>query len=231
MPWYKVDEFLNKVCKNVKYKGAHASISEELQNHIQDRIYDLIDQGFDEETAIKKAVEAMGDPVEIGKRLNKLHRPYVGWFLSMVNTLIMLVGIYVLSTVIPSVFRIFEPFSSIPSGKDIKYSVNLNEKDRIDDRTVVVKKLVVDKNGSVYIRYDDYSKLFSQGWSMLDFQIYDDKGNRYYGGGEGKGNIFGNRHLMHFDNLNKDAKKLILNYDYYNRKMRFELSLSGGDGV
>lgn len=231
MPWYKVDEFLDKVCKNVKYKGAHASISEELQNHIQDHIHDFIDQGFDEETAMRKAVEAMGDPVEIGKELNKLHRPYVGWILSMVNTLIVLVGIYVTLLVIPSVFGFFEPFGSIPKGKDIKYSVNLNEKDRIDDRTVVVKKLVVDKNGSVYIRYNDYNEPFSMGWSMLNFEIYDDKGNRYYGGGEGKGNIFGNRHLIHFDNINKDAKKLILNYDYYNRKMRFELPLSGGDEV
>lgn len=227
----EVDRFLNEVCKNVRYKGAHYLIREELQNHIEDRINDFIDRGFDEETAIKKAVEAMGDPSEIGKNLNRFHKPYLGWILTIVNTLILLVGLYASLIVIPSIFNIFEPFRDIPSGEDIKYSVNLNEKARIDDRIVVIKKLILGKDGRIYIRYNDYSNLFSIGWSMLDFQVYDDKGNLYHGGGQSRGSIFGTRHLIQINNFNKDSEKIILNYDYYNRKMRFEIPLHGGDGI
>lgn len=232
MPWHDVDNFLNEVCKHIKYKKAHSEISEELQNHIKDRIQDFIHSDFDEETAIKKAVEAMGNPVELGIELNKFHKPYLGWLLSTINTLVVLAGLFAAYIIIPSIFLSFESFNQMPSSKNIEYSVSINEKDRIDDRTVLVKKLVIDKNGTVYIRYNDYCKLFSQGWSMSSFEVSDDKGNVYWcNGGQSRSSILGTRYLIHFDNLNKDATKIILNYDHYNRKMRFEISLKVGDNL
>jgi hypothetical protein len=231
MPWHDVDRFLKMVCSQIRYKGAHAGISDELRNHIQDRIFDFVDSGYDEETAIKKALEAMGDPEDIGKKLNKLHKPYLGWLLSAVNVSIVIVGIYVALAFIPSIISFIRPFNSIPKGKDVKYSAVINKKARIDDRTVVIKKLIVDKDNRVYIRYDDYSKPFSHGWTMMEFQVYDDKGNVYNLGSASTGSIFGTRHLMYIDNLKSDAKVIILNYDFYNRKMRFELPLSGGGNL
>lgn len=231
MPSHDADSFLKEVCKQIKYKKAHTDISEELRNHIQDRIYDYIDSGMDEKTAAEKAVEAMGDPIEIGKELNRLHKPYLGWALSIVNTLIIILGFFTAFMIIPSIFSLFEPFGVIPGGNNVEYSVTINKKASIDDRTVVMKKLVVGKNGSIYIRYDEYSKPFSLGWSMSDFQIYDDKGNKYNYGGEAKGSVFITRHLIQIDNLKKDATSIILNYDFYNRKMRFEIPLKAGDNL
>jgi hypothetical protein len=228
---HDVDKFLYKVCKHVRYKGAHTGIRVELQDHIQDRIYDFIDQGYGEETAIIKSVETMGDPAEIGKGLNKQHKPYIGWLLSAVNTFIVLVGLYITLTLVPDIFYVFRTFATMPDAKDVKYSVTLNQKDKIDDRTVEVKKLVIDNNGIVYIRYDDYINPFLRGWSLLDFEIYDDIGNRYTRTIQSTGNIFGRKHLIYIDRLNSGANKLILNYDYYNRKMRFELPLHGGNSI
>jgi hypothetical protein len=229
MPWHDVDRFLKMVCSQVKYKGAHLSISDELRNHILDRICDFVDSGYDEETAVKKALEAMGDPEDIGKKLNKLHKPYLGWLLSAINVSIVLLGIYIVLFLIPSIFSFLQPINSIPKGKDVIYSSVINEKARIDDRTVVVKKLIVDKDNHVYIQFNDYTKPFSQGWTMMNFQVLDDKGNIYNVGSSSSGSILGTRHLMHIDNVKTDAKAIILNYDSYNRKMRFELPLSGGD--
>lgn len=229
MPLHDVDKFLSEVCKYVSYKGAHSSICTELQDHITDRIHDFIDGGMDEASAIKKAVASMGDPAEIGSRLNKLHRPYLGWFLSITNALIIFAGLFAAFFILPSIIMTFEFFNQMPKSEDIKYSINVNQKDSIDGRTVVIKEVVVDKNNTIYIRYNDYCTPFSLGWSMLDFKVYDDKGNTYYtGGGQSSGSIFGRRYLKHFTNFDEKATKVILDYDYFNRKMRFEIPIGGG---
>ena len=68
-------------------------------------------------------------------------------------------------------------------------------------------------------------KPFSHGWSMLNFNILDELGNTYYGGASSYGSIFGTYHQITIDTIHPDAKKLILEYDHYNRYMRFEINL------
>lgn len=230
MPWHDVDNFLNEVCKYVKFKGAHEGITEELQNHIQDRVHDYVEGGMEEELAVKKAVEAMGNPEDIGIELNRQHRPYLGWALIVVNTLLVIFIFLTVIYTLPMFFGIFESFNQLPSKENIKYTVTVNERARIDDRFVTVKKLIVDKSNTVYIQYNELNMPYSWGWSMINFKIYDDKGTSYYpSGGQERFSIFGKRYLQSFDNINQEATKLILDYDYYNRKMRFEIPLSGGE--
>ena len=60
----QINEFLNLVCEQIKYKPIRNTIAEEL-----------IEMGQNEEEAEKNAVEQMGDAEIIGKELNKVHRP------------------------------------------------------------------------------------------------------------------------------------------------------------
>lgn len=232
MPWHDVDEFLNEVCKHIKYKGAHLDVTDELQNHIRDHMDDFIGRGMDEETAVRMAVEAMGDPVEIGNSLNKLHKHYLGWILSITDLLIVIAILWTSLIIGFGISSSFGSFSLMPKSENIVYSVNVNEKDKIDSRTVVIKEVVLDKSGRIYIRYNDYSTPFSLGQSMMDFQVYDDKGNTYLGGGsQSKEAFFSRSYLRYFDNWDKNAKKLIIDYDHYNRRMRFEIPLGGGGSL
>ena len=72
-------EFLNDVCKRIKYKPANKPIAEELEGHIEDLKSEYICKGYSEEVAEEKAVEQMGDAKQIGKKLNKIHRPKLDW--------------------------------------------------------------------------------------------------------------------------------------------------------
>lgn len=72
-------EFLNDVCKEIKYKPANKPISEELEGHIQDVKADYLCKGYSENEAEEKAVEQMGDAKKIGRKLNKIHRPKLDW--------------------------------------------------------------------------------------------------------------------------------------------------------
>ena len=70
----QINEFLNSVCEQIKYKPIRNTIAEELKDHIEDKKEELIEMGQNEEEAEKDAVEQMGDAEIIGKELNKVHR-------------------------------------------------------------------------------------------------------------------------------------------------------------
>lgn len=74
-------EFLSNVCKEIKYKPASKIISEELDGHIEDIKTDYLCKGYSEIEAEEKAVEQMGDAKQIGKKLNKIHKPKVDWIM------------------------------------------------------------------------------------------------------------------------------------------------------
>ena len=74
-------EFLNKVSKEIKYKPANKTITEELESHIEEAKKDYLCKGYSESEAEEMAVKQMGDAKKIGKRLNKIHRPKMDWML------------------------------------------------------------------------------------------------------------------------------------------------------
>lgn len=88
----QIKEFLNSVCEQIKYKPARESISEELKNHIEELKENYVNQGFEEEKAEIKAVEQMGDSIEIGKKLNKIHKPKFDWKLVLIVILLLFFG-------------------------------------------------------------------------------------------------------------------------------------------
>ena len=71
--------FMDTVCSQIRYKSIHKSISDELTDHICEQKSQYINQGLDEEEAVKKALQQMGDPVQVGKELDKAHRPRTEW--------------------------------------------------------------------------------------------------------------------------------------------------------
>ncbi len=59
-------------------------VSEEIEHHIEDQKEAYIADGDEESTAMIKALEQMGNPVEVGKQLDKLHKPLLEWKLLLI---------------------------------------------------------------------------------------------------------------------------------------------------
>ena len=81
--------FLNKVCQEIKYEPAKKAISEELELHIEEIKEDYINSGMKEKEAEEKAVHQMGIAEDIGKQLNKIHRPQLDWKLLILIAILM----------------------------------------------------------------------------------------------------------------------------------------------
>ena len=79
-----INTFLDLVCNEIKYKPIRNDIAEELKNHINEIKQEYIDKGLESNKAEDKAVEQMGNPKEIGLKLNKIHKPKLDWKLLII---------------------------------------------------------------------------------------------------------------------------------------------------
>ena len=74
-----MEEYIKILLEQIRFEKAHKAIGDEIRAHIEDQAEANISEGMDKATAEKKAVEDMGDPVETGIALDKVHRPQLAW--------------------------------------------------------------------------------------------------------------------------------------------------------
>ncbi len=89
----KLKEYLDTVSEQIRYAPMRAVITEELQNHILDQASVYEAGGCSAEEAMKRAVKEMGDPVETGVSLDRIHRPRMNWMVISLIGLISLLGV------------------------------------------------------------------------------------------------------------------------------------------
>lgn len=73
----QVSEYLEAVTSQMRYKNARNMVEKELRVHIEDQADKYMKFGMPKEEAYKKAVEQMGDPIQVGTDMDRLHRPNI----------------------------------------------------------------------------------------------------------------------------------------------------------
>ena len=89
-----IKSFLNTVCEQIKYKPVRPGISDELEQHINDVKEEYIAKGINSDEAEEKAVLQMGNAEDIGKKLNKIHKPHLDWKLIILISVLIGFGIF-----------------------------------------------------------------------------------------------------------------------------------------
>lgn len=134
------DKFLDAVLKEVRFTWDHSKIKEELNDHIDAHIEDLIQDGVDEEEALHIALESMGDAQEIGVELNEVHKPFWGWMLFFsrlaLGVVILIISV---SIVYPSIKGMF--------NKDDYYIDNFK-------RTLMMNDITITHTQEANLTYD-----------------------------------------------------------------------------
>lgn len=75
MGYEKKEDYLQAVGQEIRWRRARRQLTRELSDHIADQEADFLSQGMEPQEAARRAVEEMGDPVEVGQSMNQLHRP------------------------------------------------------------------------------------------------------------------------------------------------------------
>lgn len=73
------EEYLSTLTGQIRCKMARGEVAEEVRGHIECQTRAFMSEGMERNEAEALAVREMGDPVEVGNELNKIHRPQMPW--------------------------------------------------------------------------------------------------------------------------------------------------------
>lgn len=71
----KIQEYAQEVGRQVRWKKIKPALEREIEEHACDQYLAYCEKGMDKDAAAEKAVAEMGDAVEVGRQLDRVHRP------------------------------------------------------------------------------------------------------------------------------------------------------------
>lgn len=235
MPFPEINDFIDKVLGHVKFSYDHENIRQELQEHIEDMMDDLCGNGISEAEAVSLAVINMGNPDDIGKELNKVHNPVLGfvWFISrkIAAVIIAILLVEAVSDGYSFIRSLVDGYGVTQSKGEVVYSVKSGYETMLDDMHIKIDEVVYYDDETMEVRYITWKSPFATSidwtFNLSTNCFYDEKGNNYFssGGGSGPGPIF--KHQMFLEDFPKTAEKLIIDYDYNGRVIYCEIPLKG----
>lgn len=75
----RMEEYLSKVTEQIRCQKARELVIDELKDHIMEQVEAYEAEGMPQSEALEQAVRQMGDPVETGVSLDRVHRPKMSW--------------------------------------------------------------------------------------------------------------------------------------------------------
>lgn len=98
----ELSEYLNSVTDQIRCQKARPMIREELQNHILEQAESYEREGMTPPDSVREAVRQMGDPVEAGCALDRIHRPRLEWRLLLLVIFLSALGLLIQSLICES---------------------------------------------------------------------------------------------------------------------------------
>ena len=92
-------QYMEILLGQIRNKKARDLVSEEVEAHIDDQVEAYRQKGMKDRDAEYKAVCEMGDPVETGVSLDRVHRPRMSWGMIILIGIINAIGLVVLSQI------------------------------------------------------------------------------------------------------------------------------------
>ena len=111
---HRTKQWCERAVSGIEFPPDKKEVYQELANHIYDHYDYLIEQGCDRDTAIERAIEAMGDPYVIARQLAEIHRPFWGYFLRAAR--ILLVATFAIAIIPLSIF-VYNYYSQSPKNE------------------------------------------------------------------------------------------------------------------
>ncbi|MCK0471116.1 FtsW/RodA/SpoVE family cell cycle protein [Halalkalibacter sp. APA_J-10(15)] len=73
-------QFINEVKAQIRSKEAQQFVEAELTSHFIERKQEMLTEGLSEIESEKKAVEQLGNPLTLGKKMHQIHKPKIDWW-------------------------------------------------------------------------------------------------------------------------------------------------------
>lgn len=90
-----MEEYMRRLLEQIRCRQAREMVAEEIRNHIADQVQTNEQAGMEKGQALEAAVRDMGDPVETGLALNRIHSPRTDWRLLVLVGMISVLSVFV----------------------------------------------------------------------------------------------------------------------------------------
>lgn len=87
------EEYLQILTEQIRCKKARGAVAEEIKGHIEEQKIEFMSAGIERREAEEAAVREMGDPVEAGNELDRIHRPKMAWGMIAFITVLSIAGL------------------------------------------------------------------------------------------------------------------------------------------
>lgn len=91
-----IEEYITTLTEQIRCKRARQGVAQEIRNHIFDQTQAYEQSGIEHDKAIEMAVHEMGDPVETGVALDRIHRPQFDWRIFLMTALFGIAGAFLM---------------------------------------------------------------------------------------------------------------------------------------
>lgn len=88
--------WVDAVCGEVRFWPDRKAIEKELRIHYEDHCQALEGLNYERPLAEERSLRAMGDPREVGRALDRVHKPWLGWLWEASRVLVWGLGICLL---------------------------------------------------------------------------------------------------------------------------------------
>ena len=247
-------KWCSEVIEQIRFKPDRGKIWNELMNHIEDHVEAMIGQGYTEKEAETKAVETMGDPMEVGKQLDAVHKPWLGWLWRISKWLVVLM---LVAAVVASVWFSLEGkhylfwdeadahfAETVLEEEKLVRRWQLNVSDRSDGYTFTIDEAALwEDNGGCTLYLNLRVTTLLPPWSLSldalrDFALVDDQGDAYawYGGAGTKtlrslGMYLDNVFVIEIPGFDPNVRWLQFYYTRAGRNIILPIDLMGGEGA
>lgn len=116
------EEYLRILTEQIRCKNARKPVEKEIRDHIEDQIEMNRLEGMDETEAVEAAIMDMGDPVEVGVSLDRIHCKKMPWKEIMVIGLLGIGGL-VLQYLLQNIFQPQDYFIPVNIGKQVLFFI------------------------------------------------------------------------------------------------------------
>lgn len=90
-----MEEYIENLLSQIRCKKARPYIEAEIRGHIEDQITENMSNGMTKDDATVNAVKDMGDPIEVGISMDKIHKPMIAWKMLLIVGIISVFAILV----------------------------------------------------------------------------------------------------------------------------------------
>lgn len=155
MEYKSIDDYIDKICEQIRFKKAHNQIAKEIENHIIEQKESFLKYGLNEKEALEKAINERGDAILVGEKFNEVYKPKINW-----NIIFFVSIISIIFTIVQSVFSLYDNNAIIPSYlTDIHYIV-------VEIVNIIISILVM-----ILVCYIDFTKILKYSFFMYVINI------------------------------------------------------------